>query len=174
ESRRDDAVAQRLQVRHEAVPPELLAARAGDRTGLPLQQALQPGQCHEMNPPRKKNKDKRPTAGGGDTMLGGGRGRRDADGSNGSGARRFAARQISRVSSVGRYQTRVRTPAKAVYQELRRWLARSSAGGAIFHRRRTGRAGRPWNLASAAPSGEYWSWCGMLMPVDCKFVAAAC
>jgi hypothetical protein len=72
------------------------------------------------------------------------------------------------VRSVGRYQIRVRTPAKAAYQVLRRLLARSSARGASFLWRRTGRAGRPWNLASAAPSREYWSWCSVPMPVDCN------
>src|SRR5262249_32361720 len=60
--------------------------RPGQRTGL-LQQALQRGLCHEMNPPRKKNWDKPPTAWRGNTTLGRGCSHRDADGWNGSGGR---------------------------------------------------------------------------------------
>src|SRR5262249_49617088 len=93
--------------------------RPGQRPGL-LQQALQPGQCHGMNPPRVKNKDKRPTAGRGNTMLGRKRGHRDAD------------NMQEDAQVAGGLATRRPMPAKAVYELLQVSLARPSAGPGRF------------------------------------------
>src|SRR5262249_17729263 len=100
-SRRDNAVAQRLHIRNEAVPPKLLAARPGQRPEL-LEPSMQPRPCHEEKPPEKNTRTQAPRGGGTGTTP-----RRNRRGDRPPRAEQFG--DETRTSSPNSTLSRIRT-----------------------------------------------------------------